>query len=332
MEIRQLFACPACHNGLEEDASGFFCSQCNRNYPYRFGLPDFRLSPDPYIGIDDEIEKVKKILGDGDHSFERLVERYYEFTPEVSAALQPRYIQGLKSGAVRADNFLNQMEKFMQFSGEPVLDIGCGTAGLSLIFARRYGVTVVGVDIALRWLVIGKQRLKEADVDASLICAGAEALPFKDHSFAGAISDSAIEHVLGTSELFHEIRRVVKPGGFFYFNTANKNSLLEAYTGFPMAGFIPRKLRLPLIESICKTPYQLNPLTAAQLQKYLAPSDQLNVRPFKPLMDHYSSAGTLRRILGLLYSRTLESKLGNRFLKHFGFFLSASGYFPAQAK
>lgn len=325
--MKEIFACPACHGELEDITSVFHCRNCGRQYPFRFGLPDFRLSPDPYIGIEEEVKKVHKILGENNYSFEQLVERYYENTPEVSVKLQPRYIQGLKAGAARAENFLNQMEKAIQISDGPILDLGCGTAGLTLVAARRYGVTIVGVDIALRWLVIGKQRLKDADVDADLVCASAEALPFKDGAFTGVISDSAVEHVLDTSALFRELRRVTCAGGFFYLNTANRNSLLEAYTGFPAPGLLPRRLRLTLIESVCKTPYKLNPLSARELRRLLTPANQLQIGAFKPFMDHHSHGSNLRRRLASLYGRMVDSPLGNRFLRHFGLFLSASGYF-----
>jgi hypothetical protein len=39
------------------------------------------------------------------------------------------------------------------------------------------GWTPVGVDVALRWLMVGQKRLQEAGVSATLVCASARHLP-----------------------------------------------------------------------------------------------------------------------------------------------------------
>ena len=67
--------------------------------------------------------------------------------------------------------------------GGPWLDVGTGTADLAVVVAGQ-GIRAVGVDIALRWLVVARRRAELAGVDIDLICCNAEHLPFADGTFA----------------------------------------------------------------------------------------------------------------------------------------------------
>jgi len=311
--------------------SYYFCSPCKQEFPIRFGIPDFRIFPDPYISINDEVEKVKRILGNKDYSFSELVDRYYQFTPEVSEKLQLRYKEGLKTGVDRAKNFFEQMQKVIKINGLPILDIGCGTAGLTLVAQEQY-CQVIGIDIALRWLVIGKKRLFESGFTPNLICANAEALPFANNSFSGIISDSVLEHVEQTKKMLSEAERVTKSNGSFFINTANRYSLLESYTGFPLAGIIPKKLRWKVIERICRTPYKLHPVSLSELRYLLNNTKELQVKAYKPLINSALSKKFLSKELISIYENLLDSNIGNKLLSHIGFFISASGYFIKNSK
>lgn len=52
------FCCPQCRWALTVDSGAYRCSACQREYPMVFGIPDFRLFPDPYISFEDEYKKV----------------------------------------------------------------------------------------------------------------------------------------------------------------------------------------------------------------------------------------------------------------------------------
>ncbi len=326
IELQNILACPICQVLATFAETYYYCSHCNRQFPLRFGIPDFRIFPDPYISIDEEVAKVARILGDKEYSFVELVDRYYQFTPEVSEKLQPRYKEGLKTGVIRAENFLTQMEKAIPITDRPLLDIGCGTSGLTLLAQQRY-TQVIGIDIALRWLIIGQKRLAEAGLTPLLVCANAEALPFTDNVFAGIISDSVLEHVDQAKKMLSEAARVTKPQGFFFINTANRYSLLEAYTGFPLAGLIPKQLRWKVIEKICQTPYKLNPVSVSELRYLLANTQDLRVQAYKPVINAALSQKFFSKQLITIYEKMLTSNIGNKILAHLGFFISASGYF-----
>jgi len=149
-------------------------------------------------------------------------------------------------------------------SSPPLPDPGCSTGGLPVSADRRRpsalhepgcatgGLPVgaappssaVGVDIAFRWLVIAKVRLREAGVEAPLICANAEHLPFPDDAFGSLTAVDLVEHLLDPAPAFRECRRVARPGGACYFSSNNRYSLLpEPHTGVWGLGWLPRPLQ-----------------------------------------------------------------------------------------
>ena len=105
------------------------------------------------------------------------------------------YKRGLLSGVYRAEKALSAWEQASNSDGSQfkrLLEIGCGTGPLLVAAKHRYR-QVVGVDIAFRWLVVAKKRLDEAGMgDIPLICACAEALPFREDSFDNVVADSVI--------------------------------------------------------------------------------------------------------------------------------------------
>jgi SAM-dependent methyltransferase len=125
--------------------------------------------------------------------------------------------------------------------GSCLLEIGCGTAPL-LVAAAKNVKNMVGIDIAFRWLVVGKKRLAEAGLDIPLICACAEALPFPDQMFDRVIAESTIEHVKNQIQVVNESRRVLKPGGYFFLSTPNRFSVgPDPHVGILAGGYFPKQ-------------------------------------------------------------------------------------------
>ena len=102
-------------------------------------------------------------------------------------------------------------------AGAQVVDIGCGTAELSLLLADLVGREgrVSGVDLSERMLEVGRRK-----VDASphrdrvrLQRGDALDLPFEDGSFDAAASAFVMRNVADLDRALAEIVRVVRPGG-----------------------------------------------------------------------------------------------------------------------
>lgn len=96
------------------------------------------------------------------------------------------------------------------------LDLGC-SAGLYTrgLMARLgdYGGDVVGIDISPSMLKEAARRARGLGVRHSLARADAEAMPFADGSFAGAVCGGTLNEFGDPARALRETRRVLAPGG-----------------------------------------------------------------------------------------------------------------------
>jgi len=127
-----------------------------------------------------------------------------------------RYIKGIKY-------YLNFVP-----NGGKVLDVGCGIGHTTCISKiMRKDIDIYGFDIQknLIW-----KRLAEYNVDF-LIC-NTEYSCFEDESFDIVISFGVIEHTKNRNLFIKEIKRILKPGGYFFvFDLPSKYSFSEAFLG-----------------------------------------------------------------------------------------------------
>ncbi len=97
-----------------------------------------------------------------------------------------------------------------------VLDLGCGTATLTILIKRTYPeVEIIGIDIDPKILAIARSKVQKAGVDIKLDQGSAFELPYPDNSFDHVVSSLVIHHLThgNKARTFREIFRVLKPGG-----------------------------------------------------------------------------------------------------------------------
>jgi ubiquinone/menaquinone biosynthesis C-methylase UbiE len=100
-----------------------------------------------------------------------------------------------------------------------VLDVGCGTGTMAvLIRQRRPAATVVGVDGDPKALAVARTKAAKASVVVQFDEALADRLPYPDGCFDRVLSSLVFHHLTHDGKLaaFREVRRVLKPGGFFH--------------------------------------------------------------------------------------------------------------------
>jgi SAM-dependent methyltransferase len=243
-DAQPLFVCPACHAALEHHTGTderYCCVACERVYPVVIGIPDFRLRPDPWIGLEADREKGMALEAETIHAdFESTVRAYWARTPGTPHEQAERFTRFVLSAEPRAAEWLAMVTTDEAPRGW-WLDIGCGTADLVLAGHRRQQRTV-GIDIAFRWLVVARRRLQRAGVSAPLVCCNGEHLPFPDRSFRRVVSLGTLEHSLDAQALVSEAARVLEPHGRLHVRTVNRFSLLpEPHVGVWGVGFLPRR-------------------------------------------------------------------------------------------
>ncbi|NIV10088.1 MAG: methyltransferase domain-containing protein [Aliifodinibius sp.] len=272
--------CPGCKGelayfGIED--SLLLCQECGKGFPIILDIPDLRVFSDPYVDMEADRDKGIKIYAKfDDYDFEGLIDYYYRITPVVTDDQAQQFKQGLMAGEARANAFLKSFNNGMKFNNEvkreSLLEIGCGTAPLLVAASERYK-RAIGIDIAFRWLIVGKKRLQETNLDIPLICACSEALPFPDSVFTDVVAESTIEHVVDQTKTFSECYRVILPGGNLLLSTPNKYSIgPDPHTGVIAGGYLPESWTASYIERQGGIPPKRNLLTVRSLQALLRQS------------------------------------------------------------
>lgn len=95
-----------------------------------------------------------------------------------------------------------------------VLDLGAGAGIVEQMNFKGLAARVCGVDLDPR--VTANPMLDEGRV------ADARGIPYENAGFDVVFADNVMEHLPDPLAVFHEVRRVLKPGGMFLFKTPNK--------------------------------------------------------------------------------------------------------------
>ena len=235
------YVCPVCKGELEASSDAYSCAACRRDYPIVLGIPDFRLETDPFISIADDRMKARHLAAAGEaRTFEQLVRYYYSITPEDPPDLAERWTRHHFVEVPIAAFYLDQAN-LGDGHGRRLIDLGCSTGAL-LVAARQRGWTPLGVDVALRWMVIGQHRLREAGIDATFVCANAHLLPFPDAVTDAVTATDLLEHVREPYTVLREARRVSAPNAVGLFTANNRYApLLEPQMRLWGVGYLPRR-------------------------------------------------------------------------------------------
>lgn len=101
-------------------------------------------------------------------------------------------------------------------NGYWVLDLGCGTATLTILIKKAYpGAEVTGLDGDPKILEIAGTKVARAGLDISLDRGMSFELPYPDRSFDRVVSSLVFHHLTreDKARTFKEIFRVLSPGG-----------------------------------------------------------------------------------------------------------------------
>lgn len=193
-----LYVCPQCRGSLAlEYGSLLVCGPCNATYPILDGIPDFivdDLAASPHVVL----RRVKV--------FDWLA-RIYDWKPAYPLAV--RIYAGWRVSHARV---LRLVAEMMAGVSGRILDAACGpgTLGRRLAGGHR---EIYGVDMSWGMLRQGAAlAAKERNAAVHFARALAEALPFPDGCFDGALSGAALHLLSDPLQGLREMRRSLKPG------------------------------------------------------------------------------------------------------------------------
>lgn len=237
------FVCPRCRAPLTEAADAYRCQDCGSVYPVALGIADFRVFPDPWIGMTDDRDKGRRLAAQtADQDFAATVRAYWDMTPDTPRPWANRFTERVLAAEERGEDWVAWMADADKVeSGDLWLDIGCGTADLAAAVTRRGGI-FVGVDIAFRWLVVARKRPALGGNRALVVCANAEHLPFADGTFDRVVTSGTLEHCADAAVVAAEGHRVLRSDGAMRIRTVNRYSILrEPHVGLWGVGLVPRR-------------------------------------------------------------------------------------------
>lgn len=129
---------------------------------------------------------------------------------------------------------LEWIDSLAAVNGKRVLDVGCGGGILSDAMARK-GSNVLGIDLSAKALKVAQLHALETDtrsVEYREIAAEALATELPGH-FDVVTCMEMLEHVPDPASVVRACAALVKPGGWLFFSTINRNpkSFLFAVIG-----------------------------------------------------------------------------------------------------
>jgi len=146
------------------------------------------------------VERLRSVLGP----------EQQRVTPQQLGALDQFHTRGL---AATVD-----LAKLVGITaGMSVLDVGSGVGGPARFLAATYGCAVTGVDLSEPFVEAARYLTERTGQggQVSFECASAQKLPFDDGRFDAAFLQHVAMNIADRTQLYREIRRVLKRGGRF---------------------------------------------------------------------------------------------------------------------
>jgi len=109
--------------------------------------------------------------------------------------------------------------------GDRILEIGCGI-GTVVFELTKQGYEATGTDISQVAVEYGRKKYKGVRLEVQ----PAEELPFGAGAFDVVLSFDLFEHIARIDRHVSEVARVLKPSGYYLFETPNKLSNVVAET------------------------------------------------------------------------------------------------------
>lgn len=118
---------------------------------------------------------------------------------------------------------LNYIDNIASLNGKRVLDVGCGGGILSESMAAR-GAVVTGIDLGEKALKVAQLHKLESGAEVDYRLVSVEALAEEQpQSYDVVTCMEMLEHVPDPAAIIAACAKLVKPDGFVFFSTLNRN-------------------------------------------------------------------------------------------------------------
>jgi phosphoethanolamine N-methyltransferase len=141
-------------------------------------------------------------------------EQTQEYDDALVALLEMVWGEGYLSPGGPAE--IRAVVEGVDLAGKDVLDLGCGTGGITRFLAETYGpARILGIDIDAGLIARATAQAGAAGCSGRLAfqTVAPGPLPFADASFDVVFSKDAMVHIADKEALFADIVRILRPGG-----------------------------------------------------------------------------------------------------------------------
>lgn len=195
--------------------------------------------------------------------FRRLLQHKVERSSSSHAILEAT---SRKRKAAKIQALLSEVT---DFGKAKVLDIGTGSGDIAHELSKK-AKKVVSIDL------VDERKQKKGYVFKLV---KDESLPFKNDSFDIVVTNHVVEHTPNQKKHLREATRVLKPGGYIYLATPNKYWLSDPHYKLPFISWLPRKVSQSYLQLFQKTEWDIYPLSALGVKKYLTALEVTNALP-----------------------------------------------------
>lgn len=138
---------------------------------------------------------------------------------------------------------LQLVDKIIGLSGKKILDVGCGGGILSESMAQK-GAVVTGIDLGEELINVAELHSLDSGVEVDYQTISVEQLALQQAaSFDTVTCMEMLEHVPDPSAIIEACATLVKPGGYVFLSTLNRNPksyLLSILGAEYVLGMLPK--------------------------------------------------------------------------------------------
>ena len=139
---------------------------------------------------------------------------------ELIIPTNPATIDYFETQLNGADVKYGRYHKHIDFQDKVILDIGCGLGGGTFNYSRNSVKLAIGLELETALLFPAKRHI-EAEYGGfdrlAFLGADANIIPLKSNSVDVVIANDFMEHVSNPEKAMEEALRVLKEGGYFFF-------------------------------------------------------------------------------------------------------------------
>jgi len=196
---------------------------------------------------------------------------------------------------------LEFMRKHHEIKNQKIVDIGCGGGILSESLAAN-GADVTGIDLAEEVLTVAKLHGLDSGVKVNYQLISAEEFAKENNEqFDIVTCMEMLEHVPDPSSIIQAAAECVKPGGWVFFSTLNRNYksyLLAIFAAEQVLNLVPKGTHT---HEKFITPAEMDAM-ARKADLYLRDASGIE---FNPLLNHYGLNDDLSVNYLLAYQKAL---------------------------